>query len=373
MPLKIIPYQTEHTGAVAEFNQRATAHGAPFTLSKTAISAWLPAVSGQEVVRRELFLALDGDAVRGGFALRRQPFWMGSEAREVGNYQGPISEGIWDRRYMTAGVQMLRAALTTQPMLYALGMGGMSEPLPKMLVASGWSAAPVPFRFKVLRPAAFLREIRFPRRRPRWAALLNVAATTGVGSLAINVLQQLRTNRRPVPKSEYECQLVRQFGPWTDEIWMQGKGIYTLAAVRDQASQNVLFGDGNANNQVLRCTRRGSDIGWAVVRSTSMQDDKYFGNLRVGSLVDAFALPGEEFAVVCLAVRRLQTLESDLVVTNQTHCSWLKALKDHGFLDGPSNFIFACSPKLAEKLGPLEKSLGTIHFSRADGDGPIHL
>jgi hypothetical protein len=373
MPLRIIPYRSEYTSAVAEFNQRARAHDAPFTLNKTAVSEWLPSISGREVVRRELFLAVDGDAVRGGFALRRQPFWLGGEVREVANYQGPLSEGFWDRRYMTSGLQMLRAALATQPMLYALGMGGMSQPLPKLLVASGWSAAPVPFRFKVLRPAAFLRQTQFLRRHPIYAHLLNVAAATGLGSLAIHGLQRLRTKRRLTSGSGYDCELVRQFGSWADNVWLQGRENYTFTAVRDHVAQNILFGDGNANNQILRCTRRGSDIGWAVVRSTPMKDDKYFRNLRVGSFVDAFALPGEEFAVVCLAVRHLRGLRSDLVVTNQTHSSWLTALGDDGFLDGPSNFIFACSPGLAEKLGPLDISLKTIHFNRADGDGPIHL
>jgi hypothetical protein len=370
MPLKIVPYQPEHEPGVAAFNRRAQAHDAPFSLSKTALSAWLPANLGQ-ALRRELFLALDGDEVRGGFALRRQPFWLGGEVREVANYQGPLSEGLWDRRSMMAGVQMLRAALREQPLLYALGMGGMTQPLPKLLAAAGWKMAPVPFRFKVLRPTTFLRQIQPLRRTPTRALLLDTAAVTGAGSLAFHTLQWLRTKRQPV--AGLDCEVVPEYGLWADEIWQRAKDGLALAAIRDQVTQNILFGDGGPKNQTLRCTRKGRDIGWAVVRSTAMTGDKYFGNMRVGSLVDALALPGQESAVLALAIRRLHTLGSDLVVTNQTHSHWLSALANAGFFSGPSNFIFACSPALSEKLGPLDTAMERIHFTRADGDGPIHL
>ena len=370
MALQIVPYQPEHTAAVAAFNTRAKAHDAPFSLSKTALSEWLPKGGGR-ILFRELFLALEGDEVRGGFALRRQPFWLHGEGCAVANYQGPLSEGIWDRRYMMAGVQMLRAAQRDQPLLYALGMGGLAQPLPKLLAAAGWAQALIPFRFKVLRPAVFLRQIRPMRRNRARACLLDLAALTGLGPLAVHAVQRLRTKRRLSP--EFACAVVADFGPWADEIWRTAREAYALSAVRDATAQNILFGGGHGKNLTLRCTRAGRDIGWAVGRSTPMRDDKYFGNMRVGSLVDALAVPGEEFAVVALATDHLRALGSDLVVTNQTHSAWLAALGDAGFLTGPSNFIFAASPALSAKLGPLETALGTIHFNRADGDGPIHL
>ena len=145
------------------------------------------------------------------------------------------------------------------------------------------------------------------------------------------------------------------------------------SAIRDQVNQNILFGDGNAKNIILRCRRGEREVGWAVMRCTQMRDDKYFGNLRLGSLVDCLAVSGEEETVVLLATRHLRALGSDLVVTNQTHQDWIQALQRSGYWNGPSNFILACSPKLVEALGPLEAARPRLHFNRADGDGPIHL
>jgi hypothetical protein len=370
MALGIVRYTQIHEAAVAAFNERARANSAPFELSKTARPQWLPR-SDEARPYREHFLALDTGEVRGGFTLRCENFWLKGDRIPAANYQGPLSEGLWDRRYMMAGVQMLRAALREEPRLYALGMGSLSQPLPKLLASSGWSLHPVPFRFKVLNPSRFLRHIRPLRRKRARAWLLNLAAFTGLGALVVHVLQRLRTKARSI--GETAAGAVTTFGAWADDVWVAARDEYAFAAVRDRHSRNVLFGDGNEKNIVLHCTRGSRTIGWSVVRSTPMRDDQYFGDLRVGSLVDLLAVPDEEANVVELATRHLEALGSDLVVTNQSHRLWLSALQDCGYLTGPSNFIFACSPALASDLGPLETALPTIHFNRADGDGPIHL
>lgn len=370
MPLSIVRYEPQHEAAVAAFNERGRANNAPFSLSKTATASWLPKHEGAAVFR-EFFLAIDGAEVRGGFTLRRQDFWLNGNAVRAANYQGPLSEGIWDRRYMMAGVQLLRAALREEPLLYALGMGGMSQPLPKLLASAGWSLAPVPFFFKVLQPSKFLRHIQPLRRQKSRARVLDLAAATGLGSLGLRALQFFRTKHRLARVAR--CEVVTRYDSWTDEVWTAARDGIAFCAVRDAAGQNAVFGDGNAKNMTLRCTRDGRDIGWAVVRSTPMQGDKYFGDMRVGSIVDCLAVPGSEGDVLALAERHLRQLGSDLIVSNQSLAAWCDGLKMRGFFNAPSNFLFAASPELAGALGPLDKSLARIHFDRADGDGPIHL
>lgn len=369
MPIRIEPYRAEHEPAAVAFNERGKTNNAPFGLSKTWLAGWLPKKDAAPVYR-EFFLALDGEEVRGGFTLRRQPFWLHGEEVAAANYQGPLSEGLWDRRYMMAGVQLLRAALRDQPLLYALGMGGVDQPLPRQLASAGWSLTPVPFRFKVLRAGRFLRNIQPLRRTRARALILDLAALSGLGPLAVQVWQGLR---QKASAKGATVQHEKAFGPWADEVWQAARARYEFCAVRDARHLQATFGTTTDRNLILRCTRQEKTIGWALVRVTPMKADKYFGDLRVGSLVDALALPGEEGTVVALANQHLRTLDADLMVTNQSHAAWLEALEANGFLRGPSNFIFAASPMLSELLGPLKKALPTIHFNRADGDGPIHL
>ena len=61
----------------------------------------------------------------------------------------------------------------------------------------------------------------------------------------------------------------------------------------------------------------------------------------------------------------------DLIVSNQLHAAWRKALAGAGFHHGPSNFLFAASPALAARIG--DAADDELHMNRGDGDGPIHL
>jgi hypothetical protein len=106
---------------------------------------------------------------------------------------------------------------------------------------------------------------------------------------------------------------------------------------------------------------------------TQMSRHKHFGNMRVGSIVDCLAEPEMAGLVVRYATAFLERKGVDLIVSNQANSAWRKAFVAAGYLAGPSNFILALSPMLADRLEPLEAARRHIHMNRGDGDGPIHL
>lgn len=370
MPINIVEYQPEHQAEVQAFNDRVKAHQIEFSLPKTPVSAWLPKLPGRPVTM-EFWLALDGASVRGGYKLRHQNFILRGTEVMAANYQGPLSEGTIDRKYMMVGAQLLRSAVQKQPLLYALGMGGITQPLPKILKASGWTLELVPFFFRVLRPANFLRNIQPLRRSGARRLLADVAAFSGAGALGFWGLKLAKQKKRL--SSAVEFAAVPRFAAWADQVWQEAKGGYLFSGVRDQTSQNIIFPETDQKNLKICVREKDRVLGWAVVRCTPMQNDKYFGNMRLGSIVDCFALPGREFDVVAAATAYLEKAGADLVITNQSHHAWKQALTDAAYLKGPSNFGFACSPKLAEQLTPWPEAFSQIHFNRSDGDGPIHL
>jgi hypothetical protein len=113
--------------------------------------------------------------------------------------------------------------------------------------------------------------------------------------------------------------------------------------------------------------RYGELLGWAVV-GERRKDSKY-GNMRVGSVVDCFALPGEMFTVLQSTTQTLERQGFDLILSNQSHQDWGQAFSGDGYLAGPSNFNFAASKKLAGLLAPFEEMRPRMHLTRADGDG----
>ena len=370
MAIAIQPYTEDRIAAVKAFNQRLAAGGvAPeFHFPESHIPYWLPRLDGR-CLYQEYYVALESEIVRGAFILKYQDFSVSGTTEPIVYYHLPVSEGIVNKAYASVGVLMLRSAMKMRPMLFALGMGGFDRPLPTMLKAVGWSLSAVPFYFRINRPARFLRQIAPLRQSSGRRALADLAAFSGAGYLAIKTAQQLRTRKQ---ERSIRTEMVRTFGPWADELWQRNAARYPLIADRGSAALNILYPP-DKNFICLKITREGETVGWAVLLDTQMRDNKYFGNLRVGTIADAFAAPEHAAEIIQAATQILEERDVDLVIANHSNTAWGKAFLSNGYFEGPSNFIFAASKPLAEKLAPFDTNRPNIYFMRGDGDGPVNL
>jgi hypothetical protein len=348
--IRVAPFIEDWVDAVRAFNQRIAASHQELPESPCD-AALMP---GSEV-----FLATEGSAVRGGYILRRQRFFVAGKEIPAAHYRLPLSEGVVDRQYATLGLRLVRDALAREPRLYALGMSSWSRPLPQMLRRLGWRMCEVPFHFKVLHASRFLRNIRVMRTSPLRRLALDAAALTGAGWLGMKVIGH---GARVAPQKQKN---VRTFAPWADPLWESSCNSYGLVAERNAATLDALYPA--SDDRFLRvCTA----AGWTVMLDTQMRDHLQFGEMRVGSIIDCFASPADAPAVTRAAAAALEQRGVDLIISNQLHHAWSEALLQAGFRKGPSNFLLALSPALAQCVpGP---DTG-IHFNRGDGDGPIHL
>jgi hypothetical protein len=353
-PIEIQPFSPEWLAALREFNGRLESTG--MQLPEDPEAEMLPG--------SRLYLAVEGRDVRGGYILRPQTFSFSGELRRVVHLRLPLSEGAVNRSYARVGPLLIRSAEKAEPLLYALGMGGFDRPLPRMLQAMGWSVTSVPFYFHVVHAARFLRAIRAVRKTRLRAFLMDVAAWTGVGWLLIRNRQKRRA--QPAPKGIHANES-EDFGPWADEIWTTAQPECAMAAVRDAGALQQLY-----PARAQRFFRlRVNSCGWALLLDTPMHGDQYFGDLRVGTIVDCMGLLDTDAPerVIHAARRYLEKRGVDLIVTNQCHAAWRDALRAAGFLQGPSNFLFAASKALTALGVPAEE----MHINRGDGDGPVHL
>ncbi|MGH9642071.1 MAG: hypothetical protein ACRD3Q_06555 [Terriglobales bacterium] len=381
MAIVIQPYRHEHEAAVQEFNRRlqSASNDPSLVFSQSAIPRWLPPVNDNPVWN-EFYVAVDGSYVRGAYALKQEALFVrGKGIQRIACYHHPLSEGVVDRSFASVGMLLARDALARQPLLYALGMGGVDRPLAKMLKALGFSLTPIPFYFRVVHPAKFLREMQALREK-RWrASLMNVAAATGTGWLAIKSAQAVASLRSRAPEgssADFAVDEIGEFSDWADELWSQAKETVSAATVRDASTLRLLypqnFTSPIASTRRLRISRNGSPIGWTII-GIRRRDAKY-GEMRVGSVVDCWAMPENANAVIGAATHALEKDGVDLIVSNQSHDVWCKVFEKSGFLKGPTNFVFAASKKLMELLQPLEENRPSFHITRADGDGlPVNF
>jgi hypothetical protein len=367
MPIVIQQYRKEHEPAVEAFNRRLQPAGDPnLVFYKTCIPPWLPPTQDNPLYN-EFFLAREGDVVRGGYALKHERVFV----RDIGEvsvacYHHALSEGIVDRAYAAVGGLMIRHALSRQPVLYALGMGGYDQPLAKMLRALGWSMSLVPFLFKVVHPSDFLRQMQTLRTTFWRRVLMDAGALTGVGWVSLRAAQTMKQGLRR-QTNPANAERVSEFANWADPLWLRERENYTMAAKRDSSTLRTLYDAADRHFTRLRVSRKGIDLGWAVV-GERRKDSKY-GSMKVGSIVDCWASPENAAAVAELATRELEEQGMDLVLSNQGHKAWGCALQGCGFFRGPSNFVFAASRKYSEILQRAPDTQIKMHITRADGDG----
>jgi hypothetical protein len=368
MPIVIEPYRAEHEAAVHEFNSRLQAAGAEpdLVFFTHAEPRWLPRKQSEELYQ-EFFVAIENGVVRGGYALKHQNFcFADGSVRRIAYYHHPLSEGIVNKSYAALGALLLKDAMNRSPLLYCLGMGGYDRPLPKMLVRLNWAHCAVPFYFRVVRPSRFLRQMQALRGSSARRVFMDFAALSGAGWLGTRVFQAVRRLQAP-NLQPFSSETFESFSEWADSLWQQCKSAYALTAVRDFCTLRLLYPASESHLMRLRVQRNGRDIGWAV--AGERRKDEKFGAMRVGSIVDCWASPDDALAVVRAAVQALEDSGVDLIVSNQSHASWARALRDAGFMRAESNFIFAASKNLAALLQPFEENRLRMHFTRADGDG----
>src|SRR5258708_728842 len=127
------------------------------------------------------FIAMDGEFARGGVLEMDQPGWVGGRQERTINYQSPLSEGILDPTYSMVAMQLVRFMQKRSPYVFIVGMGAETNPLPRLLKASGWHVEAAPFNFRVHRAGAFLRELRILRGSAVKRIGAQLAAATGMG------------------------------------------------------------------------------------------------------------------------------------------------------------------------------------------------
>jgi hypothetical protein len=151
-----------------------------------------------------------------------------------------------------------------------------------------------------------------------------------------------------------------------NQIWERCRAEMGLSVLRDAATMADLYraDDSRLKRYVLR--KNSQIVGWSAGLVTPMKGNSNFGNLTVGTILDAMA-PAEHLdAILGLTRDALGGQGAELIVANHTHPLWQQRLKALGFLSAPSNYILATSKALASVNGP-------VYVTRGDGDGRLNL
>jgi len=323
-------------------------------------------------VFRELMIAEDSCEMRAGVLLQHGTFFIRDEARPFCWLQLPLSEGLVNPTYAGSFLRLMLECTRRERFLASLGVGSKDENWARFLVRLGWKNQSVSFFFYPVRPTSVFLGMEHLRRQRSLKFAARAAAYTGFGAalgagLAIR-RYAARTRGCYVAKEE------PIFDAWADRIFFEHQPKYGGTPRRDSAALNILYPPAEPSYVRIRVQRKGGgpDFGWVLLVHARMRDNKYFGNLHVGTIVTGFGDPADAPVLIHAGLNHLIELGADLVVSNWSHHSWQHACRGLGFLPGPSNFLLFLSPGSAPLLGA-GCPLGEIHLTRGDCDSPSSL
>ncbi len=378
MEINFSKFTADDIPAVNRFNQRLEDAGSDLLFFEKYISR---VYQKNEHTRLyfEFFVAKDQQGeVRGGYYFKNQEFCIDKQPEEIVFMQLPISEGVIDSNYKQLGRMIFEDMEARRKLVFVLGMGGFQYPLPNRLKKLGYEMYLVPFYFYITKPRAFLNDFEYintlKRSLPKKIAI-NIVKIFGLLYMVKGVISLYTAAYRLIRFRKYKgvnTEIVDDFSDFADELWEQNKDFYSIVAKRDQHLLNQLYPKTSPQFHRLKVSRKGVCIGWVVMLCTQMSNDKYFGNLKLGTLIDAFSDPGNAELLIYEAVKHLKKQNAGLIVVNHTHLKWGKHFRRNGFLKGPSNFIFGISKRIKEYY-PGKIDFENSFLMRGDGDGPIGL
>jgi len=139
------------------------------------------------IYERNFILTENKTTVRAGYTLKSQWFKVDDALLQIGYYYRPVSAGLFNKKYNICGVLLVNDAQKRYPNIFSLGMGGVSEALPKLLKGLNWNLQKVPFFFKVYHPLSFLKNIRYLKSTKLKTFIFMLVANSGLGWLCIKI------------------------------------------------------------------------------------------------------------------------------------------------------------------------------------------
>jgi hypothetical protein len=262
-----------------------------------------------------------------------------------------------------AGLLALRVAGMSQghALVGTPGIESRVVQLYKSLGCDYWGA--VPFFYQVINGRNFLRNLPLLR-RGAWSA----SAATAASHLWVpGKLLELRHQRRRARRRRMRVEAWSRFPSPADLLWEKVVERYPL--IFERSARYLDWRYHSAIYERLGIFEQDRFAGWAVCKATRMHGNPYFGDLKVGTLVDLLVDPDDASdgeAVMGAACERLRDLRVDLMVTNLSDGRLARTAKRLGFAAGPSNYhVFT------RHLPKLE--LHECHLTRGDSDGDHRL
>lgn len=362
--MEISNYKDSYKSLIADFNNRLEEGGAiegvhRFPLGPDDLDFSDP----DALVNQEIFVILVDGLVRGAIILKHQEYQINGSVVDFIDIQHPLTEAVINKKYSRLSLYLL-GKFSKFDYVHGLGMGGLDGPLPQIMKLLKYELIELPFLFYALNIGALVKVV-LKRKGIRSGLILSLISKP---LSVLSVLPQVIGKGILAAKTRnLSIEPLDVFTEQDDVLWDDIKDDYSLIAVKNSRNLNVVYANKKFKFKKYRVFEGDKYIGWFSVLITKFEDDKYFLDSKVCTILDVVS--HQKHWVDMIRMIKVLCLDNacDMIIHSNLNAPFISVLKQHMFIQGPSNFAFAM------KLKDTEIDLSKMWITRIDGDGPINL
>ena len=311
-------------------------------------------------ITQEFYILLEDDTyIRAISAIKNQNYQLNDTLINFQDIQLPVSESLIDVRFISQTIYFLKYISNLGSNMHALGMGGISTPLPKILIKNKFSSHLIPFFIFPISLTSFFELALFNKFKIK------------LNRLFFSPLIVIDFVRIFFLKKMYEMKNVNiepffDFDSSFSTLWEKLKSNFQLIAVKDAINLNRLYQNSPHDLIKYKIFIKNQYLGYIILKITKHQNNKYFQNFKTITIVDLLC----ENAYYSRFIKIIKNIalknNCDLILVNSSFDKFNISLSKAMFLNLPSNFGFVYKT---------ESNFNILNswITRADGDGPINV
>ncbi len=353
--IRLIEYNKSFNSSLESFNKRIRDSGNVFPNPEE----WQ--YYEGDLINQKFYVLIDQDKIISAIcAIKNQIYLLKGNEINFQFIEYPISLSVVDSKYATDSIFLLKKITSASENMHGIGMGGLEEPLPKILRTLKFKTMLIPFFSYPISIQRFIELILRRKTGYDFKYLISIFC------LFDFILKCFHSFKDKFFSKNFHFEEFNEFADTDNALWDSISNDFDLIAIKNKQNLNALYNKTPHHLHKFKIFENGKYLGWAILKITKHSKNKYFNNCTTATIVDLLCNQTDYDLFLTIIKRISRINKADMVLVNSTFGKFNDRLKKSHFIPIPSNYGFAYKTNI-------EFSTSNAWLTRADGDGPINL
>ena len=348
---EFLEFKENYSKLLEDFNERIKNTNVNFPHPKN----WF--FKKKDIINNDYFIVVENNKfIRAVVAIKNQQYLINGKEINFKDIQQPISESIIDKKFLIQNLVFFNKIINLSVNMHGLGMGGLNEPLPKILSKLKFNKYLIPF---FIFPISVKKTLYIYLKRKKINFPLKILEILSPIDFFYKFLINFFQNK--ITQEEFNL-----FDKKDDELWDKVKLNFDLISFKNKINLNLVYNSKRFDLLKIRIYKNKNYLGWIVLKITKHNNSNHFFDSKTCTIVDMLC-EKIHYNILIKEIKKISLkYNCDVILVNSTYFDFNIKLKNNFFINFNSNFGFVY--KTFETFN-IHKSW----ITRGDGDGPINL